>query len=174
MAKRKTRTGTRKSNLNRRRKGFSAVFLPWFKRFGVIVASITLVLWLGAWFFLSDANENLGRFIGNKTIQQTADLGFRVENILVEGRNHTDPEIIMALVNMEEGDPLFAFDPASAKDQIEKITWVENAKVSRRWPDTIHIQLTERTPIALWQHNSRLRLLDQHGEIITANSIDDC
>lgn len=175
MAKRKTKTrvGTRKTSLNKRRKGIGAVLLPWFKRFGMIVTSIIFIVWLGAWFFLSDANENLGRYINEKIIQKTADLGFRVENILVEGRKHTDSDIIMALVNMEQGDPLFAFDPASAKAQIEKITWVNHAQISRRWPDTIHIRLTERTPVALWQHKGRLRLLDQYGEIIAANAIDN-
>lgn len=174
MAKRKTKpkAGTRKSTLNnRRRKGFGAVFLPWFKRFGIIVACVTGVIWLGAWFFLSSANERLGAYIHESIIQQTAQSGFRLENILLEGRKHSDSDIIMALINMREGDPLFAFDPASAKAQIEKITWVEHARVERRWPNTIYIGITERTPLALWQYNGKLQLLDTKGAVIRADSL---
>ncbi|MGH1398236.1 MAG: cell division protein FtsQ/DivIB [Alphaproteobacteria bacterium] len=176
MAKRKSKAGTRKSTLNktlnnRRRKGIGAVILPWFKRFGLIVAIITFIIWLGAWFFLSDANNRLAAHIHEITLSRTAVLGFRLENILLEGRSHSDPDIIMALLNMEKGDPLFAFDPASAKAQIEKITWVQSARVERRWPDTIYIELTERTPLALFQHEGRLHLLDTKGEEINAGNL---
>ncbi len=100
-----------------------------------------------------------------------ASIGFRIENILLEGRVYSDAKLIMALVNMSKGDPLFAFDPTQAKEQIERMPWVESAEIERRWPDTLYIRLTERQPLAFLQKDKKLYLMDGKGEIINTNGL---
>lgn len=176
MAKRKKLTkkavGTRKSAYqNRRRKGLLAVMLPWFKRFGLVTAAMFAVIWLGAWFFLSDADTRASNWVGNKTVMTMASLGFEVENVLIEGRVYSDPEILKAIINTQKGDPLFGFDPVEAKTSIEKIAWVESAHVERRLPNTIYIKLVERKPLALLQKDKKLSLIDVQGEVIPTNTM---
>ncbi len=96
-----------------------------------------------------------------------ADAGFRVDNILVEGRVHTDPAVLRALIDLQRGDPLFAFDPAQAQEMIGRLSWVRDVHVERRLPDTVYIGLIEREPIALWQHKGKLRVIDNEGVTIT-------
>ena len=48
----------------------------------------------------------------------SAQAGFKVDNILVEGRLNSDADVLRAVLNVERGDPIFAFDPAEAKEMI--------------------------------------------------------
>src|SRR3546814_17858217 len=50
--------------------------------------------------------------------------------------------------------------------------WVEEALVSRRLPDTLVVDIVERTPAAIWQHNQRLALIDRHGVVLQDVELD--
>ncbi len=102
----------------------------------------------------------------------TANAGFKLGNILVEGRTHSETATIMALINMQKGDPLAGFTPHEAQTQIEKMAWVSAAHIERRWPDTIYINLTEREPLALLALDNELFLLDTDGEIIHTDRLN--
>ena len=168
---RKVKRGTRQSSFNKRRKGVLAVVIPWVRRFGIgLVVTVGLV-WVGAWLHLSGSLARAGDWADERFEIATADMGFKVENILVEGRQYSDAGVLLAIVNVQKGDPLFAFDPQSAKDSITRIGWVEDAQVERRWPDTIYIGLKERQPLALWQSDKRLKLLDSKGEVIATDNL---
>ncbi len=97
----------------------------------------------------------------------SVDAGFTVEDILVEGRIHTDADVLRALINTEKGDPILAFSPSEAKEMIERVAWVKEAHIERRLPHTIYIGLLERKPMALWQHKGKVRIIDTDGETIT-------
>lgn len=142
-----------------------ALFLA--RRFGAALGVLVFVLWLGAWIFLSDTPGKLLSWGRAKILEQTAAAGFVVKDILVEGRKNTDSALLLAVLNIAEGDPLFALDPRSARAQIEKIVWVRAARVERRLPGTIYIGLTERRPFALWKNEGKWILLDEEGRAIT-------
>src|SRR3546814_7790920 len=42
----------------------------------------------------------------------------------------------------------------------------QDARVSRRLPDTLVVDIVERTPAAIWQHNGRLSLIDKKGVVL--------
>jgi len=149
-----------------------AVLQIWLRRFGVGLAVIVLVLWGAAWLWLSGSVSRAITWSQNQTLAFTQDIGFSVGNIMVEGRVNTNPDVLLALINTTEGDPLFAFDPASAREQIERISWIKSTRVERRFPDTIYISLSEREPLALYHNGEKLVLLDQEGEAITDNDLD--
>ncbi len=109
--------------------------------------------------------------IENAMLNKTAGWGFAVKNILVDGRHYTDADTLKAMINMERGDPIFAFHPSEAKDMIEKLSWVKTAHVERRLPDTIYIKITERKPMALWQRNQKLSLIDAEGVVLTDHNL---
>ncbi|MEZ5814945.1 MAG: FtsQ-type POTRA domain-containing protein [Alphaproteobacteria bacterium] len=172
MAAKHRKKGTRRSSFNKRRKGLLAVVIPWMRRFGMVLAVCTAIVWASSWLYLSGALARAGNWTEAKLWQVTADMGFTVENIMVEGRTHTDTAVLLAIVNIEKGDPLFSFNPKEAQELITRIGWVESAQVQRRWPDTIYIRIKERTPLALWQTDKRVKLLDSRGEIIPAGRLE--
>ncbi len=160
-----------KFTVNKRRKGPLAFLMPWLKRFGIGLAVVAVSFWAGSWFFLSGNADRTGNWLTAQTHEASAGMGFSVQNILVEGRVYTDPEILKAIINTEKGDPLFAFDPAAAQEQIKRINWIRDAHVERRLPDTIYVGLTEKKPLALWQTDGTLELLDEQGKPITRENL---
>ena len=167
----KSVVGTRKSVLNKRRKGFLAVFIPWVQRFGIGLALVVAVIWTSTWLWLSGSFERAGDWSQNQIQLAAADMGFEVRNILVEGRVHTDADVILAVLNIQEGDPLFSFDPKAAQNQLEKIGWVKTAQVQRRFPDTLYISLEERQPTAVLKDGAAFKLLDRKGKVIPTASM---
>ncbi|HQX26653.1 MAG TPA: FtsQ-type POTRA domain-containing protein [Alphaproteobacteria bacterium] len=156
---------------NKRRKGPLSVLMPWLKRFGIALAIAGLSFWAGSWFFLSGSATRTGDWLAAQVHEGTSEAGFSVQNIMVEGRVYTNPEILKAIIATEKGDPLFAFDPVAAQEQIKRINWIRDAHVERRLPDTIYVGLTEKKPLALWQEGGTLELLDEKGKPITRENL---
>ncbi len=172
-AKNTKKIGTRRSGLKKKKlnpKRFDMLFM-WVKRLSVIIIALIAILWGGAWLFLSKSDDKAFDWFKAAAISASADAGFRVANILIEGRKYSDPDILLALINIGKGDPIFSFKPNEAKEQIEKIGWIKSALVERRLPDTIYIKLIEREPLALWRDSDKLSLIDSDGEVITSSDL---
>jgi cell division protein FtsQ len=55
---------------------------------------------------------------------------------------------------------------SAIRDRLLQHGWVEDARVSRRLPDTLVIDIVERVPAALWQDKDRLALIDAQGVVL--------
>src|SRR3546814_9265052 len=71
------------------------------------------------------------------------------------------PVYAVALDQQSMAMPLIDLD--GTRERLLRFGWVEEARVSRRLPDTLVVDIVERTPAAIWQHNQRLALIDRHG-----------
>lgn len=173
MSRSGTKTGTTKSGVQRRRaRNEKAARLGAFaRRFGLVAGGAAFGLSLGAWLLLSGNAERGVNWSQQKIYELAGNAGFSVDDILVEGRLYSDPDVLRALINIERGDPIFAFDPKDAKEMIERISWVKEAHVERRLPGTIYIGLMEREPIALWQHKGKIRVIDSEGVTLSDRKI---
>ncbi|MGB4107219.1 MAG: FtsQ-type POTRA domain-containing protein [Alphaproteobacteria bacterium] len=160
-----------KFTVNKRRKGPLAVLMPWLKRFGVGLVIGVAGFWGGSWFFMSGNAGRAGDWLAAQAHEASSGMGFSVNNILVEGRVYTDADILKAIIATEKGDPLFAFNPDETREQLKRINWVRDARVERRLPDTIYVGLTEKKPLALWQRDGALELLDEEGKPITRDNL---
>ena len=96
----------------------------------------------------------------------TARLGLRVEEVLVEGRARTESEEILARLGLETGRPILAVDPKAARAALEALPWVRTATVERQLPGTVYIRLAEREPLALWQDQGVIQVIDRDGAVI--------
>ena len=59
----------------------------------------------------------------------------------------------------------FTVDLESVRNSLEKLPWVREARVERRWPDTLMVSLTEHVPLARWNDNA---LVNEAGEVFVA------
>ncbi|HEV2302315.1 MAG TPA: FtsQ-type POTRA domain-containing protein [Stellaceae bacterium] len=109
---------------------------------------------------------------GDSILEASAALGFAVGDIEVEGRRTTHPSEILEALRARAGTPLFAVDLAQARARLEALPWVRSALIERRLPDTIHVRLVERQPLALWQHGGRIELIDRDAEVIPVARLD--
>ena len=55
---------------------------------------------------------------------------------------------------MEEGEGILGLDLQRIRGRVERVGWVEEAKVVRLLPDTLVIAVKERRPVAVWQHRA--------------------
>jgi cell division protein FtsQ len=109
--------------------------------------------------------------VANRLIQITAQSGFRVRNVLVEGRVETKSGDILAALKAERGAPLLDIDVAAAKARLEGLPWIKSAEVERQLPDTLRVKVEERKPFALWQLGQRLSVIDREGVVIVKDNV---
>src|SRR3546814_2258600 len=57
-------------------------------------------------------------------------------------------------------------DLEDVRADLMKYGWIKDARVSLRLPDTLVVDIVERTPAAIWQHNNRLSLIDEKGVVL--------
>jgi cell division protein FtsQ len=61
------------------------------------------------------------------------------------------------------GTPLARVDLDAIRARVESIASVRRVEVSRSWPHTVHIAVTERTPVAVIDRGDGLQALDSEG-----------
>ncbi len=103
--------------------------------------------------------------------QAALDAGLGIARIEVRGLHYADIETVRGALNAKMQTPIYAFDPEAARRHLLEIGWIEWATVGRRWPNTVYVDIRERQPFALWQHNKRLQLIDRTGTVITGERL---
>jgi len=93
--------------------------------------------------------------------------GLAIADIEVEGRHRASREAVLDALGVTSGTPILAIDAGEAKRRLETIAWVRSASVERRLPDVLYVQLIERRPLALWQRQGKLVLVDREGVVIS-------
>jgi cell division protein FtsQ len=164
-----SRLGTTRQDIGRRRDRNRAAsrLIEGLRRFGLVTGGVALFLGAAAWIVLSGAADRVAVGTRAKAWELSARAGFAVQDILVEGRINSDADVLRAILDLERGDPILAFNPSEAKDMIERISWVKEAHVERRLPGTIYIGIVERKPMALWQNKGKVRVVDEDGVTLT-------
>lgn len=89
--------------------------------------------------------------------------GLGVEEIRVTGyRNAIVGDIFSALA-LDEPTSLLRYNSDAARRRVEALSWVGRATVTRVLPNTVEVQITERTPIAVWLNDQAAILVDVEG-----------
>lgn len=96
-------------------------------------------------------------------MEVSGSLGFTLDEILVVGRTETEREAVMQALGVRRGEPILSIDLAEAKERLEELPWVSGASIERRLPGILYISLSERQPMAIWQHDRRFTVIDRAG-----------
>lgn len=124
----------------------------------------------GAWAWASGWVQQQAVEAERALARMTAEAGLAVDEVLVEGRERSERSRLRASIGVARGDPILWLDPYAAKARLEALPWVARAVVERRLPGTVYVRLVERRPMALWQKDGRLSVIDQLGETIRGAS----
>ena len=167
--KRSGKTGSKAKNARRRpmprwagrsvRGGAAAVI------FGLSLAGPTW-LWQSGWV------EDAANSVFEAAADSLADAGFRVEEVMLEGRHNESSAQIMRALDISRGVPLMTVDLKSARTRLEELPWIRVASVEREFPNTVRVRIVERRPLALWQRKNELVLVDDEGGVITSQKLD--
>ena len=159
--------GAEDRSYDRRRDRRRALPIDWRRRarFAAAGAGSLVVIGLG-WLLVDGWYGRQMAAIGDGLYAASASAGLSVQDVLVEGRTRTPSKAILATLGLARGAPILSFDPHAAKIRLESLPWVREAMVERRLPETVYLRLSEREPLALWQYEGKLAVIDRTGQVI--------
>jgi cell division protein FtsQ len=125
--------------------------------FGLFVLAI-----VGVALVALDVPAKLGQAAG----EAVGNAGFRVKSVDVQGIKRMDPRPVYEIALDQKTTAMPLVDVADIRKRLLEFGWVKDARVSRRFPDTLVIDIVERKPAALWQDEDRLTLIDAEGVVL--------
>ncbi|WP_033073728.1 cell division protein FtsQ/DivIB [Sphingopyxis sp. MWB1] len=98
--------------------------------------------------------------------QTVARAGFQVEKVEVVGADRIDRLKVYDIALAQKERSMAAVDLDDLRADLMQYGWIKDARVSRRLPDTLVVDIVERKPAAIWQHAGRLSLIDAEGVVL--------
>jgi cell division protein FtsQ len=102
--------------------------------------------------------------------------GFKVKEIEVTGIDRMERMSVYAIALDQQSRAMPLVDLDQVRERLLDYGWIADARVSRRLPDTLVIDIVEREPAAIWQHEGQLMLIDATGvllEPVAASAMPD-
>ena len=102
--------------------------------------------------------------------------GFEVKRGEVSGVNRIDELKVYEITLAQKDRSMMLVDIDAVRDDLLADGWIKDARISRRLPDTLVVDIIEREPVAVWQNQGQLSLIDKTGyplEKITREEIPD-
>ena len=96
----------------------------------------------------------------------------RVQNIEVTGTTVVSAEEVLNLVSLDH-DSMLRVDTNDIAQRVDSLPMVLKTSVERDWPQTIHIDVTERSPWGYWMSGDNLYVIDSEGYVLTGVQADD-
>jgi cell division protein FtsQ len=127
---------------------------------GLVFAGVVLVIGIGG---LSRA---VAHGAGAAADRLGTAVGLRVATLTIKGADAHSAGDIVAASGLHQGDPILALDLEAVRARIEGVGWVKSARVQRVLPDTIVVQVKQRSLLAVWQHGGLASVVDTEGAAI--------
>jgi cell division protein FtsQ len=141
--------------------------------FGAFMLAIALVVFV-ALDIPAKAERAAGAAVGRA--------GFTVSGYQIVGLNHMNRSLIDGVVTDElrraadeagaDKAPQALVNAPGIRDRLLKFGWIKDARILRRLPDTLVIDIVERKPAALWQSQGQLALIDSEGVVLDRVRVD--
>jgi cell division protein FtsQ len=119
-----------------------------------------------AWVVASMAG--LPTLVEAEMAQFAARSGFEVKRVEVRGVNRMNELKIYEKVLGQRDQAMPRLDIAALRDELLQLSWVKDARVSRQLPDTLVVDVIERSPNAVLRRDGKLTLIDETGHPLEA------
>ena len=94
--------------------------------------------------------------------------GFEVKRVEVRGVNRMNELKIYEKVLGQRDQAMPRLDIAGLRGELLQLSWVKDARVSRQLPDTLVVDVIERSPHAVLRRDGKLTLIDETGHPLEA------
>ncbi len=125
----------------------------------IFLAIIFGVALVAAWFIASLAG--VPAMAKQQLASAAVDTGYVVKSVSLRGADRINELKVYERVPLQQPMPLV--DVAAIRDDLLELNWIEDARVSRQLPDTIVVDIVERTPHAVLKQADKLVLIDPTG-----------
>ncbi len=93
-----------------------------------------------------------------------------IDRFDVASTEHVSADQIIATSGVELHQPLALVDAEAVRAKLLQLPWVADASVVARWPGTLRLVVTERTPVAIAAVPDGFVLVDHAGRVLGAAS----
>jgi len=157
--------------------------ISWFDRFlrtlpfseSEVQRGFTFLVGLGLIILLIALVNFFGLFgvMHKQYAELAARAGFQVERVEVTGMQRVDQLKVYNIVLAEKDQSMPLVDVDRIRDDLLGYGWIKDVRVSRRLPDMLIVDITEREPAAVWKHEEKLSLVDKKGEVLENVSVEE-
>lgn len=147
----------------------------WRKLRGTLQRSYTLTFFgfvlifsmFAIWLYKDDDSQTLTEVIADNFYELLAEGGFKLELVTFEGDKYIGQAQLVEELELFDGTPIFALDLEELRKEIKTRNWVKDAQIRRELPSKLKIKISERQPLAVWQFQRKLYLIDEDGVVLT-------
>ncbi|CAM3125122.1 FtsQ-type POTRA domain-containing protein [Streptobacillus felis] len=90
---------------------------------------------------------------------------FLVKKVNVEGNISLVKEDISSKFDKLKGEKIFSLDLSEMRNRLEEDVRIESVNISRKFPDTINVNIEERIPIGIISKNNKYYYIDKNLNI---------
>jgi cell division protein FtsQ len=126
---------------------------------GMFAAAVGVLLAMATWL-------GIPGMVGSAMAEGVGRAGFRVNQIEITGLKRMDRMSVYAVATDQQSRAMPLVDLTRVRNRLLDYGWIADARVSRRLPDTLAIDIIEREPAAIWQSQGQLMLIDAAGKIL--------
>lgn len=142
-SRRETRRPAKASRWPQRRQRL-ALSLPWALLSGLLLLCVSGLIYLPGWLASWPIEEVKVKGVTNQLRQQ---------------------QLSASLGQVLAGENFFSVSLSGLRQRAESLDWVAAVSVSRQWPDTLVLNISERVPLAVWNDS---RLVSNQGVVFAA------
>lgn len=124
------------------------------------VMALPLVVWQ------SGHGPALVAWMKGESVSLSGRAGVVIRDIRVSGNGQLSRFEIVDVLGARPGDSLLDYDVDQGRQRIEALPWVDSARIIRRLPDQLIVEITENRPFVLWQKNAALHVVDDKGHVV--------
>lgn len=104
--------------------------------------------------------------------QAVGEAGFTLKHVEIKGAEHVSKLEVYNIAFDQADSAMPLVDLEATRQRLLRFGWIRDARVSRRLPDTLVVDIVERKPAAIWQHNQQLALIDMDGVVLEPVKLD--
>jgi cell division protein FtsQ len=110
----------------------------------------------------------MGGHVESVLAYATANTGLTISEVRITGQTDTSEVDVLRKLAIADGTSLATFDVAAAREQVETLPWVQRAVLTKLYPSTLQVAISENTAFAIWQRGEEAFLIDKAGAVITS------
>lgn len=94
--------------------------------------------------------------------------GFGINQVALSGHRYTLEDDIFDALDLPNMRSFLSFEPSVLRERLQRLPWIKTVEARRIYPGQLKIQVTERTPAAVWQRGGQDYLIDDGGRVLSA------
>jgi len=132
-----------------------------------MAATVALLLGAGIFGVIRGGHaENVVNALDDTRNALANSVGFRITAVAVSGRKQLTQDEVLAVGGVTGRSSLLFLDASTVRDRLKGDPWIADATVQKLYPGRLQIDLTERTPFALWQEDGRVSVIADDGTVL--------